>query len=120
MKKITSIFLLLLIVAGIFISGCVENTDNYGTVRYDGTVYPIGNPNNVTSENLSPDTYYLFFKNSENSRDGYYFINGKGQVFENLENDYKHYPIELTPYEIEEGSFDWEEWIELRDMGYFS
>ncbi|WNY24492.1 hypothetical protein [Methanolapillus millepedarum] len=121
MKKSTSVFLfLLIIVVGLFISGCLENTDEYGTVRYDGVIYPIGDAKTVTRENLSPNIYYPFFKNSFNSSDGYYFVNGNGQVFESLENDYRSHPIELTPYELEEGSFDWDEWIELRDCGYFN
>ena len=84
--------------------------NGYGVVRYDGVVYPVGNTNTVTLENLDPQTYYPFFKNSFNSSEGYYFVNRNGQVFENLENNYQTYPIELTLCS-DEDLFDWDDWF---------
>lgn len=48
-----------------------------------------------------------FLKNSHSSQDGYYFINGQGQIFVNLENNYDTYPIKLTPYDLDIGAFNW-------------
>ena len=106
-------FLIFLAISAVVISGCLTpSSQEYGTVRYDGAVYQIGNITTVTPENLDPDKYYPFFKNSFNSIDGYLFVNGNGQVFENLENNYGNYPIELTLYNDGAGLFDWEDWFE--------
>ena len=104
------------VIFAMIMSGCLTPAQNeYGTVRFDGSAYPIGDTNTVTPENLDPEIYYPFFKNSYNSSDGYYFVNGNGQVFENLENNYRTYPIELTPYNDGVGFFDWDTWFEKRD-----
>lgn len=122
-KNVSIFLILILLLTGISFSGCFGHTNEptnytfYGTVSYEGNIFLIGSPNNVTLEDLDPDVYYLFFKNSYNSDDGYYFVNGKGQVFENLEHNYDNYPIELTPYALDIGAFDWPTWIYLRDIG---
>lgn len=116
--KNNSIFLILiLLLTGISFSGCIGSTNKpangpvhytyYGTVSYDGKLYYIGNANNIPLEDIDPDVYYPFFKNSHSSQDGYYFINGQGQIFVNLENNYDTYPIKLTPYDLDIGAFNW-------------
>lgn len=120
-KKTTISLIFILLLICISFAGCLDNTNEpveyyntYNTVRYDGTIYPIGNTNDITRENLNPDVYYPFFKNSINSNDGYYFVNGNGQVFESTENDYTNFPIEITPYNSG-GEFDWDGWFENKD-----
>ncbi|WNY23424.1 hypothetical protein MmiHf6_07310 [Methanimicrococcus hongohii] len=117
-KTITIISILVFVIfAGCLTPAQLTEDDKYGTVSYEGAIYPIGNTNTVTFKTLDDNTYYPFFKNSIDKTNGYYFVNGKGQVFENLENDYENHPIELTPIDLEIGAFNWGKWFS--DMGKF-
>lgn len=76
-KTIYYIILTLLLIS-ISFSGCLGNNKQvdeyyspYGTILYDGGLYPIGDPETVTIENIHPNTFYGFYKNDIDGSDGY-------------------------------------------------